>query len=98
MKEWNYWIIWFAWLAGFGVLYTFADLYCDQINGTYFIEFLFGSEDGRLSCGYSSFRGKRVTMEDFYDIKTLKIGGQSICLFGIFDGKIFYYITCMGEI
>ncbi|XP_020226408.1 probable protein phosphatase 2C 76 [Cajanus cajan] len=44
------------------------------------------SEDGGLSCGYSSFRGKRVTMEDFYDIKTLKIGGQSICLFGIFDG------------
>ncbi|KAK7256753.1 hypothetical protein RIF29_30211 [Crotalaria pallida] len=44
------------------------------------------SEDGRLSCGYSSFRGKRVTMEDFYDIKTLKIGGRSICLFGIFDG------------
>ena len=44
------------------------------------------SDDGRLSCGYSSFRGKRVTMEDFYDIKTLKIGGQSICLFGIFDG------------
>ncbi|KAK7293529.1 hypothetical protein RJT34_16397 [Clitoria ternatea] len=44
------------------------------------------SEDGRLSCGYSSFRGKRVTMEDFYDIKTLKIGGQSVCLFGIFDG------------
>ncbi|QHO47588.1 hypothetical protein HN51_016948 [Arachis hypogaea] len=44
------------------------------------------SEDGRLSCGYSSFRGKRVTMEDFYDIKTLKIGGHSVCLFGIFDG------------
>ncbi|CAL0335171.1 unnamed protein product [Lupinus luteus] len=44
------------------------------------------SEDGRLGCGYSSFRGKRVTMEDFYDTKTLKIGGRSICLFGIFDG------------
>lgn len=28
-------------------------------------------------------------MEDFYDIKTLKIGDQSVCLFGIFDGKIF---------
>ncbi|KAL4365840.1 hypothetical protein AHAS_Ahas07G0146300 [Arachis hypogaea] len=41
------------------------------------------SEDGRLSCGYSSFRGK---MEDFYDVKTLKIGGNSICLLGIFDG------------
>ncbi|RZB69301.1 putative protein phosphatase 2C 76 isoform C [Glycine soja] len=47
------------------------------------------SDDGRLSCGYSSFRGKRVTMEDFYDIKTLKIGGQSICLFGIFDGETY---------
>ncbi|RYR27958.1 hypothetical protein Ahy_B01g052026 [Arachis hypogaea] len=44
------------------------------------------SEDGRLSCVYSSFRGKKVTMEDLYDIKTLKIGGHSVCLFGIFDG------------
>ncbi|KAL4343177.1 hypothetical protein AHAS_Ahas11G0052300 [Arachis hypogaea] len=31
-------------------------------------------------------RGKKVTMEDLYDIKTLKIGGHSVCLFGIFDG------------
>ncbi|XP_058095971.1 probable protein phosphatase 2C 52 [Magnolia sinica] len=44
------------------------------------------SEDGRLSCGYSSFRGKRATMEDFYDVKMSKIDGQMICLFGIFDG------------
>ncbi|XP_059304649.1 probable protein phosphatase 2C 76 isoform X1 [Lycium ferocissimum] len=44
------------------------------------------SEDGRLSCGYSSFRGKRATMEDFYDIKTSKVDGQIVCLFGIFDG------------
>ncbi|XP_030532407.1 probable protein phosphatase 2C 76 isoform X1 [Rhodamnia argentea] len=44
------------------------------------------SEDGKLSCGYSSFRGKRVTMEDFYDIKTSKIDGKTICMFGIFDG------------
>ncbi|GER25186.1 protein phosphatase 2C family protein [Striga asiatica] len=44
------------------------------------------SEDGRLSCGYSSFRGKRVSMEDFYDIKSSKVDGQSVCLFGIFDG------------
>ncbi|XP_022875082.1 probable protein phosphatase 2C member 13, mitochondrial isoform X2 [Olea europaea var. sylvestris] len=48
--------------------------------------FLFGSEDGRLSCGYSSFRGKRASMEDFYDIKTSKVDGQTVCLFGIFDG------------
>ncbi|XP_057774243.1 probable protein phosphatase 2C 76 isoform X1 [Salvia miltiorrhiza] len=44
------------------------------------------SEDGRLSCGYASFRGKRASMEDFYDIKATKIDGQSVCLFGIFDG------------
>ncbi|GMI95490.1 hypothetical protein like AT5G53140 [Hibiscus trionum] len=44
------------------------------------------SEDGKLSYGYSSFRGKRATMEDFYDIKTSKINGQTICMFGIFDG------------
>ncbi|XLR05058.1 hypothetical protein S83_071256 [Arachis hypogaea] len=25
-------------------------------------------------------------MEDFYDIKTLKIGGHSVCLLGVFDG------------
>jgi len=44
------------------------------------------SEDGKLSCGYSSFRGKRATMEDFYDIKTSNVDGQTVCLFGIFDG------------
>ncbi|KAL3524398.1 hypothetical protein ACH5RR_017232 [Cinchona calisaya] len=44
------------------------------------------SDDGSLSWGYSSFRGKRATMEDFYDIKTSKIDGQTVCLFGIFDG------------
>lgn len=44
------------------------------------------SEDGQLSCGYSSFRGKRPSMEDFYDIKTCKIDGRVVCLFGIFDG------------
>ncbi|KAK1286535.1 putative protein phosphatase 2C 52 [Acorus calamus] len=44
------------------------------------------SEDGRLSCGFSSFRGKRVTMEDFFDVKLSKVDGQKICMFGIFDG------------
>lgn len=44
------------------------------------------SEDGKLSCGYSSIRGKRVSMEDFFDIKRAKIDGQTVCLFGIFDG------------
>ncbi|GER49815.1 protein phosphatase 2C family protein [Striga asiatica] len=44
------------------------------------------SKDGMLSCGYSTFRGKRASMEDFYDIKSSKVDGQSVCLFGIFDG------------
>ncbi|PSS04437.1 Protein like [Actinidia chinensis var. chinensis] len=44
------------------------------------------SEDGKLSCGYSSFRGKRASMEDFFDVKSSKIDGQTVCLFGIFDG------------
>ncbi|KAG6745617.1 hypothetical protein POTOM_050115 [Populus tomentosa] len=48
--------------------------------------YVIGSEDGELSCGYSSFRGKRVTMEDFYDVKSTTIDGQRVCMFGIFDG------------
>ncbi|XP_052201235.1 probable protein phosphatase 2C member 13, mitochondrial [Diospyros lotus] len=44
------------------------------------------SEDGKLSCGYSSFRGKRVSMEDFFDFRTSKIDGRTVCMFGIFDG------------
>ncbi|KAI5568351.1 hypothetical protein BDE02_12G009700 [Populus trichocarpa] len=44
------------------------------------------SEEGELSCGYSSFRGKRVTMEDFFDVKNTTIDGQRVCMFGIFDG------------
>ncbi|KAL6610689.1 hypothetical protein ACP70R_040658 [Stipagrostis hirtigluma subsp. patula] len=43
-------------------------------------------DDGSLSCGYSSFRGKRASMEDFYDIKSSKIDDKQISLFGIFDG------------
>ncbi|XP_057950436.1 probable protein phosphatase 2C 76 isoform X3 [Malania oleifera] len=41
-------------------------------------------DGGYLSGGWR--RGKRVSMEDFYDIKTSKIDGKTVCLFGIFDG------------
>ncbi|CAO2838663.1 unnamed protein product [Amaranthus hypochondriacus] len=44
------------------------------------------SEDGKLSCGFSSFRGKRASMEDFFDVKMSKINGKAVRLFGIFDG------------
>ncbi|PAN05188.1 hypothetical protein PAHAL_1G120600 [Panicum hallii] len=43
-------------------------------------------EDSKLSCGYSSFRGKRATMEDFYDVKLTEVDGQAVSLFGVFDG------------
>uniref|UniRef100_A0A0D9VED3 protein-serine/threonine phosphatase n=2 Tax=Leersia perrieri TaxID=77586 RepID=A0A0D9VED3_9ORYZ len=46
-------------------------------------------EDGKLKCGYSSFRGKRSTMEDFYDVKLTEIDGQAVSLFGVFDGETY---------
>nr|CAB3468089.1 unnamed protein product [Digitaria exilis]CAB3470574.1 unnamed protein product [Digitaria exilis] len=48
-----------------------------------------GSEDGKLTCGYSSFIGRRSTMEDCYDIKLTKVDGHPVNLFGVFDGRAF---------
>ncbi|URD75792.1 protein phosphatase 2C 52 [Musa troglodytarum] len=50
------------------------------------------SEDGSLTCGYSSFRGKRVSMEDYCDLKSTKIDGHTVNLFGIFDGHAAEYL------
>lgn len=77
-------------VAGYGLVPNSLPCFILSSDQSYAIAFLIGSEDGRLNCGYSSFRGKRVTMEDFYDIKTSNIDGRSVCLFGIFDGKIFH--------
>ncbi|TVU03227.1 hypothetical protein EJB05_51258 [Eragrostis curvula] len=44
------------------------------------------SEDGSLKCGYSSLRGRRESMEDFYDIKSSKLDDKQINFFGVFDG------------
>ncbi|RCV26229.1 hypothetical protein SETIT_5G228900v2 [Setaria italica] len=44
------------------------------------------SEDGSLNCGYSSIRGRRASMEDFYDIRSSRIDDKQINLFGVFDG------------
>ncbi|KAM0912675.1 hypothetical protein ACQ4PT_012646 [Festuca glaucescens] len=44
------------------------------------------SEDGSMHCGYSSYRGRRQTMEDFYDIKSSKTDAKRINVFGVFDG------------
>ncbi|XP_072984441.1 probable protein phosphatase 2C 52 [Typha latifolia] len=58
----------------------------DQVEDGSYASGGWKSEDGKLSCGYSSFRGKRASMEDFYDVKTSKIDGQTVSLFGVFDG------------
>ncbi|KAH9307880.1 hypothetical protein KI387_035791 [Taxus chinensis] len=44
------------------------------------------SEDRRITFGYSSFQGKRATMEDFYEAKITKVEDQMVGLFGVFDG------------
>jgi protein phosphatase 1L len=44
------------------------------------------SENEKFSYGFSSLRGKRASMEDFYEAKISKIDDQVIGLFGVFDG------------
>jgi protein phosphatase 1L len=51
------------------------------------------SEDGSLNCGYSSIRGRRVNMEDFYDIKSSRVDDKQINFFGVFDGEAFTFRT-----
>uniref|UniRef100_A0A0E0BY96 protein-serine/threonine phosphatase n=1 Tax=Oryza meridionalis TaxID=40149 RepID=A0A0E0BY96_9ORYZ len=43
-----------------------------------------GGAAGYASGGWA--RGKRATMEDFYDVKLTEIDGQAVSLFGVFDG------------
>uniref|UniRef100_A0A0E0JY24 protein-serine/threonine phosphatase n=1 Tax=Oryza punctata TaxID=4537 RepID=A0A0E0JY24_ORYPU len=43
-----------------------------------------GGAGGYASGGWA--RGKRATMEDFYDVKLTEIDGQAVSLFGVFDG------------
>ncbi|KAK1275753.1 putative protein phosphatase 2C 52 [Acorus gramineus] len=47
------------------------------------------NDGGYSSGGWKSFRGKRVTMEDFFDVKLSKVDGQTVCMFGIFDGETY---------
>ncbi|KAL5744787.1 hypothetical protein ACOSP7_027659 [Xanthoceras sorbifolium] len=63
-----------------------ADLLPEKDDDGGYVSGGWKSDDRKLSCGYSSFRGKRATMEDFYDIKTSNIDGKAVCMFGVFDG------------
>ncbi|XP_028799472.1 probable protein phosphatase 2C 11 isoform X1 [Neltuma alba] len=47
---------------------------------------LSGSQNGRLSYGYSSFKGKRTSMEDFYETRISEVDGQMVAFFAVFDG------------
>lgn len=44
------------------------------------------SVDGRFSFGFASSPGKRASMEDFYEARTDTIDGETVGLFGVYDG------------
>ncbi|XP_015575386.1 probable protein phosphatase 2C 11 [Ricinus communis] len=50
------------------------------------ISFLSGSRTAKFSYGYSSFKGKRSSMEDFYETRISEVDGQMVAFFGVFDG------------
>ncbi|XP_077213497.1 protein phosphatase 2C family protein [Tasmannia lanceolata] len=50
------------------------------------ISFVTGSKNGRFSYGYSSFKGKRASMEDYYETRISEVDGQMVAFFGVFDG------------
>ncbi|CAK9164916.1 unnamed protein product [Ilex paraguariensis] len=50
------------------------------------ISFLTGNQNARFSYGYSSFKGKRSSMEDFYETRISEVDGQMVAFFGVFDG------------
>ncbi|KAA8538336.1 hypothetical protein F0562_027841 [Nyssa sinensis] len=50
------------------------------------ISFLTGNRNVRFSYGYSSFKGKRASMEDFYETRISEVDGQMVAFFGVFDG------------
>lgn len=52
----------------------------------YVCSFVTGAKKGSFSYGYSSFKGKRASMEDFYHTSTREINGQMVAFFGVFDG------------
>ncbi|KAL8110381.1 hypothetical protein AgCh_026195 [Apium graveolens] len=50
------------------------------------ISFLTGNRNAKFSYGYSSFKGKRSSMEDFYEASISEVDGQMVACFGVFDG------------
>ncbi|XP_035546984.1 uncharacterized protein LOC108981366 isoform X2 [Juglans regia] len=50
------------------------------------ISFLTGSQNGSFNYGYSTFKGKRASMEDYYETRISEVDGQMVAFFGVFDG------------
>ncbi|KAL4271592.1 hypothetical protein GQ457_13G022020 [Hibiscus cannabinus] len=50
------------------------------------ISFLTGCRTVKFSYGYSCFKGKRPSMEDFYETRISEVDGQMVAFFGVFDG------------
>ncbi|KAG7941092.1 hypothetical protein I3843_16G020900 [Carya illinoinensis] len=50
------------------------------------ISFVTGSQNGSFNYGYSTFKGKRASMEDFYETRISEVDGQMVAFFGVFDG------------
>ncbi|KAJ3675235.1 hypothetical protein LUZ60_004277 [Juncus effusus] len=50
------------------------------------ISFVTGAKNGGFSYGYSTFKGKRASMEDFYHATTHDVNGQMVAFFAVFDG------------
>ncbi|KAI3736691.1 hypothetical protein L2E82_26658 [Cichorium intybus] len=50
------------------------------------ISFLSGSKTARFKYGYASFKGKRASMEDYFETTISEVDGQTVAFFGVFDG------------
>jgi len=56
------------------------------------------SENGKFSYGYASSPGKRSSMEDFYETRIDGVNGETVGLFGVFDGIFFFLLhLCLGD-
>ncbi|KAG2240974.1 hypothetical protein Bca52824_096923, partial [Brassica carinata] len=47
-----------------------------------------GNRPVKFSYGYSSLKGKRASMEDFFETRISDVDGQMVAFFGVFDGTL----------
>lgn len=50
------------------------------------ISFLTGSKTARFNYGYASFKGKRASMEDYFEATVSEVNGHMVAFFAVFDG------------